>query len=299
MESIWCGCSNFYPRSPRGERHEYRRCCRQRYNFYPRSPRGERHRSGPGPPPGRYYFYPRSPRGERPHRRSPHRSRQPISIHAPREGSDYSIRKNKLVTKIISIHAPREGSDLDVVRAGGPDDGFLSTLPARGATSPPSFCGTGQGHFYPRSPRGERRRLYRRPRQRPNFYPRSPRGERPAPARASRPHQVFLSTLPARGATSKIHKQGLEAIISIHAPREGSDTQAGGQCGADGHFYPRSPRGERPLGISISRSTRKFLSTLPARGATSRRRKLELSSGFLSTLPARGATATDAEDLPF
>ena len=248
MESIWCGCSNFYPRSPRGERHEYRRCCRQRYNFYPRSPRGELHRSGPGPPPGRYYFYPRSPRGERPHRRSPHRSRQPISIHAPREGSDYSIRKNKLVTKIISIHAPREGSDLDVVRAGGPDDGFLSTLPARGATSPPSFCGTGQGHFYPRSPRGER-------------HP----GRRTMRSRWS-----FLSTLPARGATTGDFNIAFDKEISIHAPREGSDVQAqeagivqrisihapreGSDCDRRRrsavltNFYPRSPRGERRRG---------------------------------------------------
>ena len=57
------------------------------------------------------HFYPRSPRGER-------------QLDAYRA----------LLDRKISIHAPREGSDLDVVRAGGPDDGFLSTLPARGAT---------------------------------------------------------------------------------------------------------------------------------------------------------------------
>ena len=40
-----------------------------------------------------------------------------ISIHAPREGSDWMIEMSELVESCISIHAPREGSDvyLDVI----------------------------------------------------------------------------------------------------------------------------------------------------------------------------------------
>ena len=58
-----------------------------------------------------------------------------------------------------------------------------------------------------------------------NFYPRSPRGERQALMRAAQERKLFLSTLPARGATGpKISVEG-EAEISIHAPREGSDRQ--------------------------------------------------------------------------
>ena len=102
----------------------------------------------------------------------------------------------------ISIHAPREGSDF-----GKCFFGFF-------------FC---------------------------NFNPRSPRGERPVIALGAVPHIVFQSTLPARGATRKpptaasravyfnprsprgerrAHPQpGLLApLISIHAPREGSDS---------------------------------------------------------------------------
>ena len=128
-----------------------------------------------------------------------------------------------------------------------------------------------------------------------NFNPRSPRGERP----------------------SLNAKVPLCLSISIHAPREGSDTAAVRQyfsaqlfqstlpargatpnCGRcerhRGHFNPRSPRGERPHhhrvqpvamrisihapregsdGSSMPRTlcSRKFQSTLPARGATSRR----------------------------
>ena len=34
---------------------------------------------------------------------------------------------------------------------------------------------------------------------------------------------VFLSTLPARGATGAVDVHEADAVISIHAPREGSD----------------------------------------------------------------------------
>ena len=80
-----------------------------------------------------------------------------------------------------------------------------------------------------------------------NFNPRSPHGERPAkesssnlykvfqstlPARGAtsvssgpRPAWTFQSTLPARGATLVMAKRGLDGIISIHAPRTGSDSR--------------------------------------------------------------------------
>ena len=35
--------------------------------------------------------------------------------------------------------------------------------------------------------------------------------------------EIFLSTLPARGATYKVHIAFFHVLISIHAPREGSD----------------------------------------------------------------------------
>ena len=57
---------------------------------------------------------------------------------------------------------------------------------------------------------------------------------------------TFLSTLPARGATAHPGRRAQGGPISIHAPREGSD---------------RSTR-------QTSLQARVFLSTLPARGAT-------------------------------
>ena len=102
---------------------------------------------------------------------------------------------------------------------------------------------------------------------------------------------IFLSTLPAWGATAAVFALFKFSHISIHAPRVGSDTPetapariyilflstlpawGATQCftvckGPFRHFYPRSPRGERPRGQSMGSNTTLFLSTLPAWGAT-------------------------------
>ena len=102
-------------------------------------------------------FYPRSPRGER-------LGHLPVIVPA----------------RAISIHAPREGSDCASV---------VSLI----------ICST-------------------------DFYPRSPRGERPPDGRdRAGPKNEFLSTLPARGATTIHTAEKACSTISIHAPREGSD----------------------------------------------------------------------------
>ena len=169
-------------------------------------------------------------------------------------------------------------------------------------------------NFYPRSPRGERR-IHRRNTARPkDFYPRSPRGERQLktldyrevtiflstlPARgATCPgcgntarQQEFLSTLPARGATRYLVGGRLLGQISIHAPREGSDRG----------LLPQPPR----LQISIhapregsDRDQRRICGHPHDISIHAPREGSDLSifanAGdtvtFLSTLPARGAT---------
>ena len=80
----------------------------------------------------------------------------------------------------------------------------------------------------------------------------------------------FQSTLPARGATSPDDFKIEASIISIHAPRTGSDDNL------DNQFFNRE----------------QFQSTLPARGATPIRQRRSKLLAFQSTLPARGATIT-------
>ena len=146
---------------------------------------------------------------------------------------------------LISIHAPRTGSDQKRSSAQGFKSLFQSTLPARGATGTPSsraMC----AHFNPRSPHGERRRgaltIFVRSR--------------------------FQSTLPARGATRHVAMGIQQILISIHAPRTGSDRYS----------------------ASVRRFSLPFQSTLPARGATWYPTAYYILILFQSTLPARGAT---------
>ena len=110
----------------------------------------------------------------------------------------------------------------------------------------PSATTRGLTHFYPRPPRGGRLLLCvilsRHGRisthalreegdhvawvggmHHQHFYPRPPRGGRQDCFSSFRAFVLFLPTPSARRATSKIHKQGLEAIISTHALREEGD----------------------------------------------------------------------------
>ena len=123
-----------------------------------------------------------------------------------------------------------------------------------------------------------------------HFNPRSPHGERQQSSPAYAPFVPFQSTLPARGATAQFDKvfqqiafqSTLPArgatfsgkviyqhiLISIHAPRTGSDSVTA--CPSPQHqdFNPRSPHGERPYVRREAIELVEFQSTLPARGAT-------------------------------
>ena len=149
-----------------------------------------------------------------------------LSIHAPRVGSDsmapwYFDTSTPFLSTLPAWGATGDSEFLKAV-----DGRFLSTLPAWGATCGfAGFCTTIQ-HFYPRSPRGERRYTSSTyPFQAFHFYPRSPRGERPIFAFTFTPSFSFLSTLPAWGATGRRRSVVWRPSISIHAPRVGSDSK--------------------------------------------------------------------------
>ena len=101
---------NFNPRSPHGERQGAVRAAAEWRYFNPRSPHGER-RSNRSRYADNSHFNPRSPHGERRTRFKPPAT-VPISIHAPRTGSD--------------VCKPFSTPNLRI---------FQSTLPARGATT--------------------------------------------------------------------------------------------------------------------------------------------------------------------
>ena len=124
----------------------------------------------------------------------------------------------------------------------------------------------------------------------------------------------FQSALPVRGATVPTSVYPRNDVISIHAPRAGSDsvfpfpreTRSEFQStlpvrGATNfiihcifsmsNFNPRSPCGERLKKKYRVFYTLEFQSTLPVRGATIAQLHASVAPDvFQSTLPVRGAT---------
>ena len=214
--------SNFNPRSPHGERLKKIIAELMYKKFQSTLPARGATRANAVRSPCSPHFNPRSPHGER-----------------------RVVRRECAVLRGISIHAPRTGSD---------------TL-SRFTIS--TFL-----DFNPRSPHGERRHFRDQERQvqrisihaprtgsdrvltlgevlEIDFNPRSPHGERQANIVRNIPTKEFQSTLPARGATTWIDGQIEKAIISIHAPRTGSDLVMIPAFQPLIDFNPRSPHGER------------------------------------------------------
>ena len=213
----------------------------------------------------------------------------------------------------ISIHAPREGSDPYTRPPASPWPYFYPRSP-RGELRYQQGLSRMWTHFYPRSPRGERpfcpirfsqcsQNFYpRSPRgERPsvptradtvqNFYPRSPRGERRIEQPNQHYHQHFYPRSPRGERRCPGRLFAVRCVISIHAPREGSDATSRGSdvCGAEISIHaPRegsdalaehdvvcfvisihAPREGSDYPYSLGRIVlMAFLSTLPARGAT-------------------------------
>ena len=123
---------------------------------------------------------------------------------------------------------------------------FQSTLPEKGATLAMQIALQVSENFNPRSPRRERR-----PQKVPVVM-----------------LFVFQSTLPEKGATISARDIDTTGLISIHAPREGSDYSEVNKMWILNHFNPRSPRRERHAGEISQEQYEKFQSTLPEKGAT-------------------------------
>ena len=170
---------------------------------------------------------------------------------------------------------------------------FLSTPSARRATYSFAICLSSFAYFYPRPPRGGRLdndvdkfiASF-------DFYPRPPRGGRRAAAKAEAKAAAFLSTPSARRATEWAKNLGIYQEISIHALREEGDTTTLLICQEVFDFYPRPPRGGRPISASVIDDRLKHFYPRPPRGG--RRTCQQYRGGnpqFLSTPSARRATA--------
>ena len=263
---------NFNPRSPHGERPERLDAGLMEQLFQSTLPARGATESRTPYASGAQDFNPRSPHGERRHRHPCCGGAVPISIHAPRTGSDKNERENT-PWEDISIHAPRTGSDKrrsawrfsvrpfqSTLPARGATDGtrvlksyrtFQSTLPARGATEPAHQESHGAAVISIHAPRtgsdppapaswtasppfqstlpargatDELEELMRT--IEPDFNPRSPHGERRAPPGFQRPFEVISIHAPRTGSDVPNFVLRAHPDISIHAPRTGSDMRA-------------------------------------------------------------------------
>ena len=106
----------------------------------------------------------------------------------------------------------------------------------------------------------------------------------------SQRHKTFQSTLPVWGATAVSGTFGQLMIISIHAPRVGSDQSSFTKRARERNFNPRSPCGERLVASRQAAKASLFQSTLPVWGATSKFDFYNPLFAFQSTLPVWGAT---------
>ena len=188
--------------------------------------------------------------------RSPHGERLPSATRAfgtsrfqstlPARGATWYLKLTD-GREAISIHAPRTGSDRRTATHKRRRERFQSTLPARGATAVPHRQPHGSSDFNPRSPHGERRHFSLPPHWvisisihaprtgsdasvvmaapgSADFNPRSPHGERQLRIRQPREHCLHFNPRSPHG--ERPIESAIDAakeIISIHAPRTGSD----------------------------------------------------------------------------
>ena len=132
-----------------------RPCAHPTTNFYPRSPCGERQTFGQVVS-SKLYFYPRSPCGERRHGYSITLRLVLLFLSTLSLRRATGLQGNRHNTISISIHALLAESDgRHSVNCQARQE-FLSTLSLRRATFIGPLIFSVQPHFYPRSPCGER-----------------------------------------------------------------------------------------------------------------------------------------------
>ena len=192
------------------------------------------------------YFYPRPPRGgRRCYVVAAGASLVFLSTPSARRATDF-VGEHSGAGQ-ISIHALREEGDGTPSQIFSFASLFLSTPSARRATNPEK--GIDGTNPFLSTPSARRATLEQpqRSMESCNFYPRPPRGGRLHKSFHTYAKPGFLSTPSARRATPVIEDDGRDGHISIHALREEGDGTVTSCIVPVWYFYPRPPRGGRPL----------------------------------------------------
>ena len=192
---------------------------------------------------------------------------------------------------------------------------FLSTPSARRATKDGKSRWRPHQNFYPRPPRGGRRFMawvkdfyklisihalreegdaesFCNDARHAHFYPRPPRGGRHHCRCVVQPSFAFLSTPSARRATLDGLLRCTGGNISIHALREEGDFCSFSGSSLLSNFYPRPPRGGRPLAaFRLPAPTSYFYPRPPRGGRRTPCPRLRHSPNFYPRPPRGGRPA--------
>ena len=221
----------------------------------------------------------------------------------------------------VSIHAPREGCDYTPVMSTRPLRLFQFTHPGRGATPLEVQLMQANVEFQFTHPgRGATGRLQRPSVRHACFNSRTPGGVRHYPTAKEKLGEQFQFTHPGRGATETFSLRYAVCGVSIHAPREGCDKVQTLPLMLICSFNSRTPGGVRHSATCatctrnsvsihapregcdwnlIREHTSKvgFNSRTPGGVRPSNREGLQLPSSFQFTHPGRGATNRFQEKL--
>ena len=285
--------TDFYPRSPCGERHFCHCIPAKELKFLStlslrRATKSVKHRNAlltisihallsesdcaAAPcPHGRCYFYPRSPCGER-------HTEIDLNGVADLFLSTLSLRRATAGAKATANATwnfyPR--SPCGERRAYSLPSSTISTISIHALLAESDRRGLSlpcrRRYFYPRSPCGERPQISARAlRSWAYFYPRSPCGERRGCTTTARIIPSFLSTLSLRRATGQICRSTSKQSRFLSTLSLRRATACGGVSSSHRrHFYPRSPCGERLDTAFTVTWLKPFLSTLSLRRATAK-----------------------------
>ena len=169
-------------------------------------------------------FNPRSPWGERRFDKCRTGQQHQFQSTLPVGGATHAFCRC-IQIRNISIHAPRGGSDNSRCAWRAARESFQSTLPVGGATHAKDGENVIRVHFNPRSPWGERLRIPGGQHGCSDFNPRSPWGERLVKAYCFRMMILISIHAPRGGSDIMRFVNSWLSRISIHAPRGGSDIQ--------------------------------------------------------------------------
>ena len=137
-------------------------------------------------------------------------------------------------------------------------------------------------YFYPRPPRGGRRKVRTAQKPKKDFYPRPPRGGRPGTgAGALQVLRHFYPRPPRGGRPPGLRSARRLRGISIHALREEGDAVRPFRVPWDRYFYPRPPRGGRRVVQTFTFGTWYFYPR-PPRGGRPNMRKAPTSCSSIS-----------------